>query len=76
MCCRTTRSARWNKQPAYLLVQDNQICTLKGSLLAFKFLEVLDLSNNQLRDLDKIVATLCKFKYLQNLNLTVCRYTT
>ncbi|KAF5833652.1 hypothetical protein DUNSADRAFT_9995 [Dunaliella salina] len=52
-----------------LYVQDNQICTLKGSLLTFKFLEVLDLSNNLLRNLDKIIATLSKFKYLKNLNL-------
>uniref|UniRef100_A0A7S3QKS1 U2A'/phosphoprotein 32 family A C-terminal domain-containing protein n=1 Tax=Dunaliella tertiolecta TaxID=3047 RepID=A0A7S3QKS1_DUNTE len=53
-----------------LYVQDNQICTLKGCLLTFKFLEVLDLSNNLLRNLDKIIATLSKFKYLKNLNLT------
>ena len=53
------------------VVQDNQICTLKGSLLTLKYLEVLDLSNNTLRDLDKVVATLSKLHYLRNLNLTV-----
>jgi Leucine-rich repeat (LRR) protein len=37
------------------LSQDNQICTLRGSLLEFKFLETLDLANNQLRDLSKQV---------------------
>jgi len=50
-------------------VQDNQICTLKGSLLTFKFLEVLDLSNNLLRNLDKLMVTLSKLKYLKSLNL-------
>lgn len=39
-------------------MQDNQICTLKGSLLCFKFLETLELSNNQLRDLDKLLKVL------------------
>ena len=32
-----------------LSLQDNQICTLKGSLRTFTFLEQLDVSNNQVR---------------------------
>ncbi|KAG2435601.1 hypothetical protein HYH02_011893 [Chlamydomonas schloesseri] len=53
-----------------LYAQDNQICTLKGSLENFKFLETLDLSNNQLRDLDKQIKVLEKFKFIKELNLT------
>uniref|UniRef100_A0A7S0WNL5 Uncharacterized protein n=1 Tax=Chlamydomonas leiostraca TaxID=1034604 RepID=A0A7S0WNL5_9CHLO len=53
-----------------LYAQDNQICTLKGSLECFHFLETLDLSNNQLRDLDKLVRVLERFKFLKSLNLT------
>ncbi|GIL59679.1 hypothetical protein Vafri_14415 [Volvox africanus] len=52
-----------------LYAHDNQICTLKGSLTIFKFLEMLDLSNNQLRDLEKQIKVLEKFKFLQELNL-------
>jgi hypothetical protein len=52
------------------LPQDNQISTLRGSLLCFKFLETLDLSNNQLRGLDKQLATLQRMQFLRNLNLT------
>mmetsp|Transcript_18694 Transcript_18694/g.40191 ORF Transcript_18694/g.40191 Transcript_18694/m.40191 type:complete len:364 (+) Transcript_18694:241-1332(+) len=52
-----------------LCVQDNQICTLKGSLPCFKFLEQLDLSNNHLRDLDKMLDTLDRFQFLTHLNL-------
>ncbi len=39
-------------------------------MLSFKFLESLDLSNNQLRDLDKLLKTLEKLKFIKNLNLT------
>ncbi|KAG2502123.1 hypothetical protein HYH03_000614 [Edaphochlamys debaryana] len=53
-----------------LYAQDNQICTLKGSLLYFKFLETLDLSNNQLRDLEKQLKLLEKFKFIKELNLS------
>ncbi|GFR43310.1 hypothetical protein Agub_g4377 [Astrephomene gubernaculifera] len=52
-----------------LYAQDNQLCTLKGSLQHFKFLETLDLSNNQLRDLEKQLRVLEKFKFIKDLNL-------
>lgn len=52
-------------------LQDNQVCTLKGSLLCFTFLEQLDLSNNQLRDLAKLTPVLQKFQFLTHLNLKV-----
>ena len=48
---------------------DNQICTLKGSLLHWKFIELLDLGNNRLKDLEKQVAVLSSLLYLRNLNL-------
>jgi Leucine-rich repeat (LRR) protein len=54
-----------------LNAQDNKICTLKGSLLKFTFLEQLDLSNNQLRDLAKLLPTLSQFQFLTHLNLKV-----
>jgi Leucine-rich repeat (LRR) protein len=53
-----------------LYVHDNNICTLKGSLHCFKFLSVLDLSNNQLGNLQKVVAMLAPFMFLENLNLS------
>lgn len=52
-------------------LQNNSICSLKGSLSHFKFLETLDLSNNQLRNLPKLAANLAKFQYLTFLNLKV-----
>ena len=52
-------------------LQDNQVCTLKGSLQGFKFLHLLDLSNNNLRDLDKQLKVLQKFHFLTHLNLKV-----
>ncbi|KAJ9533417.1 hypothetical protein QJQ45_026499, partial [Haematococcus lacustris] len=52
-----------------LYAHNNQICTLKGSLACLHFLDTLDLSNNQLRDLDKLVAQLGKLKFLKTLNL-------
>ena len=52
-----------------LHAQDNQICTLKGSLACFRNLEQLDLSNNQLRDLAKLLPELAKFQFLTHLNL-------
>lgn len=54
-----------------LNAQDNQICTLKGSLPAFTNLEQLDLSGNQLRDLAKLLPVLQRFQLLKHLNLMV-----
>ncbi|KAL3155209.1 hypothetical protein ABBQ32_013149 [Trebouxia sp. C0010 RCD-2024] len=54
-----------------LHAENNSICSLKGSLSHFKFLETLDLSNNQLRNLPKLAANLAKFQYLTFLNLKV-----
>lgn len=58
-----------NSRIKILSAEDNQICTLKGSLSTFKFLEHLDLANNQLRDLTKQLKVLEKFQYLKHLNL-------
>ena len=62
-------------QPAILIVisalQNNRICSLKGSLTYFHFLETLDLSSNQLRNLPKLAANLAKFHFLSFLNLKV-----
>eukprot|EP00877_Chromochloris_zofingiensis_P013649 jgi/Chrzof1/8538/Cz03g14240.t1 len=52
-----------------LYAHNNKICTLKGSLKHFKFLQQLDLSNNQLRDLEKLTRTLEKLRFLTHLNL-------
>ncbi|MEW5305261.1 MAG: hypothetical protein WDW36_007816 [Sanguina aurantia] len=52
-----------------LYLQANQICTLKGSLLILKFLQQLDLSDNALRNLEKQLKVLEKFKFLTHLNL-------
>eukprot|EP00955_Chlamydomonas_euryale_P109588 365942-Chlamydomonas_euryale.AAC.49 len=52
-----------------LNAQDNQICTLKGSLSCFSNLEQLDLSGNQLRDLAKLLPVLQRFQFLTHLNL-------
>ena len=52
-----------------LHAQDNQICTLKGSLECFRNLEQLDLSNNELRDLAKLLPGLQRFQFLTHLNL-------
>ena len=52
-------------------LQNNKICSLKGSLSHFKFLDTLDLSNNQLRNLPKLAAYLAKFVFLSFLNLKV-----
>ena len=54
-----------------LLLQNNRICSLKGSLIRFKFLETLDVSNNQLRNLPKLASTLSRFHFLTFLNLKV-----
>ena len=52
-----------------LSAQDNQICTLKGSLAIFRNLEQLDFSNNQLKDLSKLLPVLERFQFLTHLNL-------
>eukprot|EP00899_Mesostigma_viride_P013107 jgi/Mesvir1/21798/Mv04190-RA.1 len=52
-----------------LYVQDNNISTLAGSLEHFKFLEVLDLSNNALRDLGKVLHHLSSLPFLTELEL-------
>lgn len=52
-------------------LQDNQICTLKGSLARLKHLTHLDLANNALRDLPKLLGRLEKLRALRELNLQV-----
>lgn len=47
----------------------NEICSLKGSLNCMHFLETLDLSHNNLRDLEKLLTYLEKFNFLRTLNL-------
>ena len=58
-----------NTTPEFL--QNNKICSLKGSLSQLKFLDTLDLSNNQLRNLPKLAAYLATFLFLSFLNLKV-----
>lgn len=41
--------------------------TLEGSLEEFKFLRVLNLSNNRLQGLDDCIEQLCRFQYLEHL---------
>lgn len=55
-----------------LYVHNNRLCTLKGSLTRLKFLTHLDVSHNQLKGLGKVLATLQKLHFLQELNLQVC----
>jgi Leucine-rich repeat len=52
-----------------LYLQDNAICTLRGSLRCFKFLNTLELSNNQLGNLSAVVDDLKAFNFLESLNL-------
>ena len=52
-----------------LYAHDNLIGTLQGSLKLLKFLQVLDLSNNKLRNLEKILDQLHALKFIRNLNL-------
>eukprot|EP00878_Enallax_costatus_P030466 GHUV01033172.1.p1 GENE.GHUV01033172.1~~GHUV01033172.1.p1 ORF type:complete len:325 (+),score=76.76 GHUV01033172.1:262-1236(+) len=58
-----------NTRIKQLYAHNNHICTLKGSLLHFRFLTHLDLSNNQLRDLQKLLKTFQKMHFIQELNL-------
>jgi hypothetical protein len=51
-----------------VLCQNNQVTTIDG-LKKFKFLEVLLLGDNKLRDLDKFLVSLTKFAFLQQLDL-------
>lgn len=53
-------------------LQDNQICTIRGSLARFQFLHKLDLSNNQLSDLEQVLKGLSRLGHLTHLNLKVC----
>ena len=48
---------------------NNRISTLNGSMSNLRYLEVLFLNNNKLRNLDKILETLKELIYLKNLNL-------
>jgi len=52
-----------------LFLQGNQINTLKGCLTKFTFLETLELSDNNLRNLDRLLEHLQAFKFLKNLEL-------
>lgn len=54
-----------------LALQNNEICTLKGSLEKFAFLETLELGENQLRDLTKVIRHLSKLRFLKTLDLQV-----
>jgi hypothetical protein len=48
-----------------------RLCTLKGSLLKLQFLTHLDISFNSLKGLPKVLGTLSKLRFLQELNLQV-----
>ena len=52
-----------------LFVSQNRLITLEGSLLVMKFLKVLLLDNNKLRQLDKQLVYLKQLPFLENLNL-------
>lgn len=52
-----------------LYLSKNRITTLEGSLSVMKFLTVLLLDNNKLRNLDKQLSLLSKLPFLKNLNL-------
>ena len=51
--------------------QDNCITTLRGSLRRFKFLEVLDVSNNSIRSLGDALQELAHLQFLRYVNLKV-----
>jgi len=52
-----------------LCVANNRLTTLEGSLRNLKFIEVLFLNDNKLRNLDKTLDLLKHFTSLKNLNL-------
>jgi Leucine-rich repeat (LRR) protein len=52
-----------------LCVGNNRITTLEGSLYHMKFLQMLFLNNNKLRNLDINLMILKEFSFLKNLNL-------
>jgi Ca2+-binding EF-hand superfamily protein len=56
-----------NKRIKKLYASKNQINSLKGSLLAFKHIEELDLSDNSLSNLDRCLETLELFMLLRKL---------
>jgi Leucine-rich repeat (LRR) protein len=60
-----------NTRIKQLCAHNNKLCTLKGSLTQLKFLTHLDISHNQLKRLDKVVGTLQRLRFLQELNLQV-----
>lgn len=51
-----------------LYCQNNRIQSIEG-IKKFKFLEVLLLGNNNLRDLDRFLDQITKFAFLQQLDL-------
>ena len=51
------------------LVCNNNLLENINGLKKFKFLEVLLIGNNQLRDLDRFLLQLTKFQYLKQLDL-------
>ena len=54
-----------------LYLQYNQISTLKdSSILCFTFLEILNLESNQLSDLDRVLVSLSRCRFLKQLNLS------
>ena len=52
-----------------LCCANNHITTLEGSISKMKFLEVLYLNNNKLKNLEKVLFHLKQFSFLKNLNL-------
>ncbi len=51
----------------YLYAFDNRINSVAGSLQRFKFLRVLNLSNNNIKDLNSVLRLLEKNQYLEEL---------
>ena len=52
-----------------LCLGHNRLTTLKGSLHVMKFVRVLFLNNNKLRNLDKTLSIMKNLSFLENLNL-------
>mmetsp|Transcript_20704 Transcript_20704/g.67050 ORF Transcript_20704/g.67050 Transcript_20704/m.67050 type:complete len:272 (-) Transcript_20704:2571-3386(-) len=53
----------------HLSLQNNALVTLNGSILKMHFLQTLDLSNNNLRNLTKLLSLLSRFNFLHSLEL-------